>query len=188
MERASLIGSAYKRRALVDGAAGRRARIRRDLQQMRASYQDAQDVGEKSGASDVYYPAVESSRRRCGAARRHASMAQPGSGDRQASLRKSLKAKSASDPDFWSVVGETELDQYEALAEEEARARPQAAGEGLRGSAQARDGHPDVGVGVRHGVPGVAELCEPRDRQRESGGERAARATAERSRTRKRTQ
>jgi hypothetical protein len=31
-------------------------------------------------------------------------------------LRKSLQAKSASDPDFWSVVGETELDQYEALA------------------------------------------------------------------------
>ena len=31
-------------------------------------------------------------------------------------LRKSLKARSAADPDFWSVVGETELDQYEALA------------------------------------------------------------------------
>jgi hypothetical protein len=31
-------------------------------------------------------------------------------------LRKSLQARSATDPDFWSVVGETELDQYEALA------------------------------------------------------------------------
>ena len=31
-------------------------------------------------------------------------------------LRKSLQAKSATDPDFWSVVGETEIDQYEALA------------------------------------------------------------------------
>ena len=31
-------------------------------------------------------------------------------------LRKSLQAKSTTDPDFWSVVGETELDQYEALA------------------------------------------------------------------------
>ena len=30
-------------------------------------------------------------------------------------LRKSLKAKSEADPDFWSVVGEVELDQYEAL-------------------------------------------------------------------------
>ncbi len=57
MERASLIGSAYKRRALVDGAAGRRARIQQDLRQMKAAYQDAQDVGEKSGASDLYYPA-----------------------------------------------------------------------------------------------------------------------------------
>ena len=34
-----------------------------------------------------------------------------------AGLRKSLQARSASDPDFWSVVGETELDQYEALAD-----------------------------------------------------------------------
>ena len=83
-------------------------------------------------------------------------------------LRQSLQAKSATDPDFWSVVGETELDQYEALAQQEARAGPQAAGEGLRGSAQARDGDPDVGVGVRHGVSGVAELRQSRDRQGET--------------------
>jgi hypothetical protein len=115
MERASLIGSAYKRRALVNGAAGRRARIQRDLRQMKASYQYAQDVGAKSGASDLYYPAAN----RLAAdvalnagARRWRGM------DREAAkiVRQSLHAASIKDPDFWSVVGGTEMDQYEAMA------------------------------------------------------------------------
>jgi hypothetical protein len=114
MERASLIGSVYKRKALVDGVAGRRAQVQKDLRQMRAAYVDAQKVGERSGASDVYYPianrltadvALHAGTRRRSLDRETASM-----------LRKSLKARSASDPDFWSVVGETELDQYEALS------------------------------------------------------------------------
>jgi CHAT domain-containing protein len=114
LERASLIGSAYKRRALVDGAAGRRARIRRALQQMKASYQDAQEVGEKSGALDIYYPASNclAAEVALKAGMRRWSLNRETLGI----LRKSLKEKSATDPDFWSVVGETELDQYEALA------------------------------------------------------------------------
>ena len=115
MERASLIGSAYKRRALVDGAAGRHARIQRDLEQMKARYQDAQDVGEKSGVSDLSYPA---SNRLAADVALNAGKRRWRSLDRETVriVRKSLHAKSASDPDFWSVVGETELDQYEALA------------------------------------------------------------------------
>lgn len=81
---------------------------------MRAAYADAQKVGERSGTTDVFYPIAN----RLAAdvalhtgARRHTL-------DREMAtvLRKSLQARSASDPDFWSVVGETELDQYEALA------------------------------------------------------------------------
>ena len=166
MERASLIGSAYKRRALVDGAAGRRARIQRDLQQMKASYQEAQAIGAKSGASDLYYPASN-----CLAAdvALHAGTRRWRSLDRETVeiLRQSLKAKSASDPDFWSVVGETELDQYEALARRKLAPARKQLDKAYRGSAQARDGDPDVGVGVRHGVPGAAELCESRRRQGE---------------------
>jgi hypothetical protein len=115
MERASLIGSAYKRRALVDGAAGRRARVQRDLRQMQAAYRDAQRVGEKSGAADVYYPAAN---RLTADVALHAGTPRWRSLDRETAdiLRKSLRARSATDPDFWSVVGETELDQYEALA------------------------------------------------------------------------
>jgi hypothetical protein len=115
MERASLLGSVYKRKALVDGAAGRQARILRDLKEMKASYQVAQNAGEKSGASDLYYPA---SNALAADVALHAGKAQWRTLDRETTriLRQSLQAKSASDPDFWSVVGETELDQYELLA------------------------------------------------------------------------
>ena len=125
MERASLIGSAHKRRALVHGAAGRRTRIQRDLQQMKASYQDAQDIGEKNGASDLYYPA---SNRLAADVALHAGKRRWRTLDRETArlVRKSLQEKSTTDPDFWSVVGETELDQYEALARRKlARARKQ---------------------------------------------------------------
>jgi len=114
MERASLIGSACKRRALVNGAAGRRARVQQALRQMKAAYEDAREVGEKSGASDLYYPASNclAADVALNAGTRRWTL------DRETIrvLRKSLQAKSATDPDFWSVVGETEIDQYEALA------------------------------------------------------------------------
>jgi hypothetical protein len=82
---------------------------------MKASYQVAQNAGEKSGASDLYYPA---SNALAADVALHAGKAQWRTLDRETTriLRQSLQAKSASDPDFWSVVGETELDQYELLA------------------------------------------------------------------------
>jgi CHAT domain-containing protein len=115
MERASLIGAAYKRGALVDGVAGRRAHVQRALRQMRAAYQDAQELGEKSGATNVYYPIAN---RLTADVALHAGTRGWRSLDRETAgiLRKSLQTRSATDPDFWSVVGETELDQYEALA------------------------------------------------------------------------
>ena len=87
---------------------------------MKASYQDAQDVGEKNGASDLHYPA---SNRLAADVALHAGTRRWRSLDPEIAgiLRKSLQAKSAADADFWSVVGETELDQYEALAGESSR-------------------------------------------------------------------
>ena len=57
IERESLVGSAYKRQALVAAAAGRRPKVEQNLRQMKAAYQRALDVGRKNGATDVYYPA-----------------------------------------------------------------------------------------------------------------------------------
>ena len=81
---------------------------------MKAAYQVAQAVGEKSGASDIYYPAsnILAADVALNAGTRRWSL------DRETLkiLRKILQAKSATDPDFWSVVGEIELDWCEALA------------------------------------------------------------------------
>jgi hypothetical protein len=125
MERASLVGSVYKRRALVDAAVGRRGRMADSLRRMKASYQHAQAVGSKRGASDLYYPASN-----CLAAdvALNAGRRDWRGLDRDIVeiVQQSLRAKSGSEPDFWSVVGEIELRQYEALAKGElASARQQ---------------------------------------------------------------
>ena len=116
MERASLIGSCYKRRALVDAAAGRRQRMRTDLQQMKSRYRHAQAIGAKRDASDLYYPASN-----CLVAdvALHAGSRGWRGLDRDllAIVQRSLETKSESEADFWSVAGEIELRQYQALAE-----------------------------------------------------------------------
>jgi CHAT domain-containing protein len=114
MERATLIGSAYKRRALVHGAAERHGPLERDLRQMKASYQRAQDVGAKSDAAELYYPAanVLAADVALNAGRR--GWRGP---DRKllGLVRDGLKARNDAEADFWSVVGEIEVRQYEAL-------------------------------------------------------------------------
>jgi hypothetical protein len=115
MERASLVGSAYKRRALVDGAAGRRDRVQLDLKRMKDNYERAHELGNKAAGSDIFYPV---SNRLAAEVALNAGSRQWHSLDSEirAIVQQSLDAKSASDPDFWSVVGRTELDQFEALA------------------------------------------------------------------------
>jgi hypothetical protein len=115
VERTNLIGSVYKRRALVNGAAGRRAQLQRDLQQMIRRYEEAQTLGLKSGDPDLYHSAAN---RLAAEVALNAGTRQWRSPDRETArlVRETLQARRASDPDFWSVVGEIELDQYEALA------------------------------------------------------------------------
>ena len=121
LERASLIGSAYKRGALVNGIAGRSREVTRYLELMAASYAEAQAIGEQAGAADAFYPAAN-----CLVAEvaLNAGKGRWRGPDRQrmTMIRKHL---AASDPDFWSVVGGIELDQYQALAKRRlATARP----------------------------------------------------------------
>jgi hypothetical protein len=115
MERESLAGSAYKRQALIDAAAGTRRQVEQDLRQMKASYQRARDIGRKSGATDLYYP--ESN---CLVADVALNAGRRGwrGFDREIldSVQQGLKAKSGNEADFWSVVGAIELRQYKALA------------------------------------------------------------------------
>ncbi len=115
LERASLIGSIYKRRALIDEAVGRRARIAASLRQMLRHYERAQEIGSANGVKDVYYPA--SNRLAADVALNAGKRGWRGL-DREiaAVVASSLEAKRANDADFWSVVGEIELRQYQAIA------------------------------------------------------------------------
>jgi hypothetical protein len=116
MERANLVGSAYKRRALVAAAARRpRTEVERDLREMKARYEHAEHVGRTKGAHDLYYSVSN-----CLGADVALNAGRPKwrtlDPRRLAILRKSLEEKSGSGADFWSEVGKAELRQYEALA------------------------------------------------------------------------
>lgn len=115
VERESLVASVFKRRALVDAVAGRRARIREDLAQMKGRYQAALAIGTKSGTADVFYPmsnclAADVAVNAGAAAWRGLDT------DMVAEIEQTLKTNNERDPDFWSVVGVIELKEFEALA------------------------------------------------------------------------
>ncbi|MDL2338411.1 MAG: CHAT domain-containing protein, partial [Pseudomonadota bacterium] len=116
MERHSLCGSAHKRLAMIAQAAGpsseNDAARQQALHQMLACYEAAERMGRDAGMLDWYYPAQN----RLAAEVAFASgppKGQPKAAhldpERLASLRQILIAKTRDDPDFWSVVGLTEL-------------------------------------------------------------------------------
>jgi hypothetical protein len=121
LERASLVGSAHKRRALVSLAAGRQQQADRALERMAKSYADAQKIGERGGAKDLDYPA---SNRLAADVALHAGRGRWRSLD--ASLVKVVtRSLEAGEATFWTVVGRSELDLYQALAKRRlAAARP----------------------------------------------------------------
>jgi hypothetical protein len=113
LERESLVGSAYKRLALVYAATGTRRQVDSALRQMKRAYDRAQKVGKDSGDTALYYPASN-----CLIAdvALHAGGRWTGF-DRKilATVERTLKAKSGDNADFWSIVGDLELRQYKAL-------------------------------------------------------------------------
>jgi pimeloyl-ACP methyl ester carboxylesterase len=111
-ERASVAGSAWKRLAMIEGLAGRPKDERTALDRMRERYAHAEAL---AGAADLFYPAMNRMAAelvlRCGdSAWKGLDAASV------AAARRSLEARARNDPDFWSVVGQTELRVYEALA------------------------------------------------------------------------
>jgi hypothetical protein len=82
---------------------------------MKLHYQRAAEIARQSSPSDIFYPALNylSAELSLNAGRRgwkglDSSIIE--------STRASLNAKNLADPDFWSVVGQTELHLYTALA------------------------------------------------------------------------
>jgi hypothetical protein len=113
MERLSLLGSACKRRALVLGI-HRASDMPQALRQMKTYYDKAWDVAKAGDLGDLYYPASNSLA--ADLALNAGRTVRELDRTKVDAIRESLKRKSSTDPDFWSVVGITELDQYEAIA------------------------------------------------------------------------
>ncbi len=117
VERESIYGSSYKRLALIEQMAGREADERAAIARMWEHYRAAEDLARAAASrpegppQPVFYPAMN---------RMAAQLAMPealksaeaGDAATIASIRDSM---SSVPPDFWSVVGQTELDLYAAL-------------------------------------------------------------------------
>ncbi len=115
MERKSLVGSAFKRQALIEAAAGRPRQVEQQLRQMKAAYEEARKIGSNSGARDLYYATSN-----CLVADVALNASQRGRRQLDAKIlatvQKSLQAKNRKDADFWSIVGAIEVRQFKAIA------------------------------------------------------------------------
>ena len=115
VERESLLGSAWKRLALIEGlavSAGARAQA---AARMAEHYGRAEALAMQSGQTDTFYPALNLIAAELVAHGQDARWSGPDA-DRVRRVRESLERKRRDDPDFWSVVGLPELCVYEALA------------------------------------------------------------------------
>ena len=123
-ERANLIGSAYKRLTMVEWKAGRSAAAEAALAASVKHYGEAEAMARKSGADTLHYPAKIA----IGAELRAAFIGgrKPAlDPDRVKAVSDSLEHAANTKPDFWSVVGQTELLMLLALAKGDlARAEP----------------------------------------------------------------
>jgi tetratricopeptide (TPR) repeat protein len=113
MERHSLCGSAYKRRAMI--AVACKPKGKNDaIEKMREHYDEAAELGRKQGLGGVFYPLLNyiAADLILGFGKPNWTGLDP---EIVAATRQSLAVKCRDEPDFWSVVGITELAAYEAL-------------------------------------------------------------------------
>ena len=114
-ERESLRGSAMKRLAMLEASTGRHGAARRAIAAMANHYGKALALARKRGSPELYYPAVNVMA---------STLALHGGAAKLKNLkpalfeeaRASVKAKNATDPDFWSLIAVPELLVYEAVA------------------------------------------------------------------------
>jgi len=115
LERESLLGSAYKRLALIEAHAKQVDAEAQAIAQMATHYRQAEQLAERLGHPDYFYPALNLlAAELIGQA--HAKQRQGLDPELTRCVRESLQAKRRDDPDFWSVAGLPELGVYEALA------------------------------------------------------------------------
>ena len=115
IERQSLCGSAWKRMALINRITHEPEKESAAIQCMYECYLHAETLARESKDENLFYPAMNRMAAEIiiNAGKNGWAGFQP---EEFAEVRKSLYAKSQSDPDFWSIAGLVELDFYEALA------------------------------------------------------------------------
>jgi tetratricopeptide (TPR) repeat protein len=113
MERESLCGSAYKRLLMIaDNSGGRGAG--QALEQIRAHYTKAEELGREQQLPDLFYPALNRfAAELC--LKTGSSAVQVLAAADVAAIRQELETKARRDPDFWCISGQAELRIYEAL-------------------------------------------------------------------------
>lgn len=114
-ERESLIGSAYKRLAMIAENTGDEAWAGAAIEAMRQHYQRAVELGRASNDPDLFYPALNWLAAEMAVNAGTADWPGPNP-EVVESTRRSLDAATRNDPEFWNVVGVPELQVYEALA------------------------------------------------------------------------
>ena len=115
IERESLLGSAFKRLTMIEWAAGRKGEAQTALVASVKHYGVAEGMARKSGADNLFYPAKNciGGELRAAFLGKRAPQLDP---DRLKTVSDSLNHAATSAPDFWSVVGQTELQVLAALA------------------------------------------------------------------------
>jgi hypothetical protein len=115
MERENIYGSSYKRLALIEAVAGQTARERTAIKEMTQHYQRAATIARETESPELFYPGLNYL-----AAELVSNLGRRRWKGLDAPLvkatRGSLENKNLADPDFWSVVAQTELQLYQALA------------------------------------------------------------------------
>ncbi len=116
IERESLCGSAWKRLAMVEAAAGYPRAEAKAIEKMKLHYGCAEQLARAMSHDELFYPALNRM-----AAELVADAGKPRwrNFDPAAvtDVRASLAARTRDDPDFWSVAGLTELRIYLAIAD-----------------------------------------------------------------------
>ena len=124
IEREDLLGSAYKRLTMVEWRAGRKVAARVALDAVVKHYRAAEAMARKIGADNLYYPAKNGISAELRAAFLNKRLPRLDEA-RVKAASDSLRRAATDHPDFWSVVGQTELLILAALAKGQvAKAEP----------------------------------------------------------------
>jgi tetratricopeptide (TPR) repeat protein len=108
-ERESIYGSAFKRLAMLETKAGRTAQEKAAIGRMWQHYRAAEMIARKTQTHPIFYPAMN----RIAAQLVLYGGTKPLKDGEFKVVRKSMASVS---PDFWSVVGQTELDVFVSIA------------------------------------------------------------------------